>query len=352
MILCRTAKSVHEKVRKIELKATMFLFFILILLMSNGEGSQNMRGSKDRDLFSLNDDKDTHVYKESIAGFNRKDLAKQSRISPEVNHEVIFSIKQRNIEELSRMLHDVSDPQSINYGKHKTRLEVAELTANLESRDVVVSYLTSIGATVVSETLSGEYVTANAPIRLWEEMFHTEFFTYHQTQAKGHIQKFVRAESYYLPISLDLHIESVFNTVQMPLKVFGGPMISPVIDDIDAKQRKLSEIYRANFITPDKLKVYYNQSSTTQGSSLSTQAIFATIEQFFSPADLSTFQSNFQPPTQAIFKSVGDHSSDSQCVNDANNCAEANLDVQYIMSTSEVSPTTYWYVSMYSDTSL
>lgn len=331
------------------MNAIKFLFFILILLMNNGEGSNNMRGSKDSSLFSLNDSKDVsnHIYKESIAGFNRKDLAKHSRISPEVSHEVIFSIKQRNIEELSRILHDVSDPQSINYGKHKTRLEVAELTANLESRDVVVSYLTSIGATVVSETLSGEYVTAKAPIRLWEEMLHTEFFMFHQSQDKGLIQKFVRAESYYLPTSLDLHIESVFNTVQMPLKVFGGPMVSPVIDDINEKQRKLSEIYRTNFITPDKLKVYYNQSSTTQGSSLSTQAIFATIEQFVSPADLSTFQNNFQPPAQAIFKSIGDHSSDAQCVNDANNCAEANLDVQYIMASSEVSPTTYWYVYMY-----
>jgi tripeptidyl-peptidase-1 len=345
-------REVLMKNQKNRMKATMFLFFILILLVNNGEGSKNIRGSKDRDLFSLNANIDisTHIYKESIAGFNRKDLAKQSRISPEVNHEVIFSIKQRNIEELSRMLHDVSDPQSINYGKHKTRLEVAELTANLESRDVVVSYLTSIGATVVSETLSGEYVTANAPIRLWEEMFHTEFFVYHQTNEKGHVQKFVRAESYYLPTSLDLHIESVFNTVQMPLKVFGGPTISPVIEDINDKHRKLSDIYRANFITPDKLKVYYNQSSTTHGNSLSTQAIFATIEQFFSPADLSTFQSNFQPPTQAIFESIGDHSSDSQCVNDANNCAEANLDVQYIMSTSEVSPTTYWYAFIYPNT--
>jgi hypothetical protein len=38
----------------------------------------------------------------------------------------------------------------------------------------VVSYLISIGATVISETLSGEYITANAPIRLWEAMFHTK----------------------------------------------------------------------------------------------------------------------------------------------------------------------------------
>jgi hypothetical protein len=35
--------------------------------------------------------------------------------------------------------------------------------------------------------------------------------------------------------------------------------------------------------------------------------------------------------------------SDSKCDEDSNNCIEANLDVQYMMTTSKVSPTTYWY---------
>jgi tripeptidyl-peptidase-1 len=93
-------------------------------------------------------------------------------------------------------------------------------------------------------------------------------------------------------------------------------------------------------------KVYYNVSSAVQGNALSTQAIFATIEQFFSPADLKRFQDKYQPPAQAVVESIGDHSSDAQCQADANNCAEGNLDLQYIMSTSKVSPTTYWYTDL------
>jgi hypothetical protein len=80
-----------------------------------------------------------------------------------------------------------------------TRQKVADLTANSISHDIIVSFLTSVGATVVSKTLSGEYVTAKAYIRLLEEMFHKEFFMFHQTQDVDHrMQKFVRAEHYYI----------------------------------------------------------------------------------------------------------------------------------------------------------
>jgi subtilase family serine protease len=223
-----------------------------------------MRGSENRDLYNLNDDIEIkpHVFKERIAGLRRPDLIKLNRISPETDHKVIFVIKQRNLEELKRILHDVSDPSSINYGKHKTRQEVADLTANLISRDYLVSYLTSVGATDLSETLDGEYVTANAPIRLWEEMFHTEFFMFHQTQDLDRIKKFVRAEHYYIPVSLDAHVESVFNTVQMPIEMFGIPIILPEpIHDVDNKNNKKETqggVFFSGMITPDKLKVRSN----------------------------------------------------------------------------------------------
>jgi hypothetical protein len=164
---------------------------------------------------------------------------------------------------LKRILHDVSDPNSINYGKHKTRQEVADLTANLISRDYLVSYLIKKGATVVSETLDGEYVTANAPIRLWEDIFHTEFFIFHQTQDVDHIKKYVRAEHYHIPTLLDAHVECVFNTVQMPFEMFGGPIISPEpmhdVDNRNKKERTQGGIFQDGSITPDKLKVRSNR---------------------------------------------------------------------------------------------
>jgi len=40
---------------------------------------------------------------------------------------------------------------------------------------------------------------------------------------------------------------------------------------------------------------------------------------------------------------IGGHDTDSACTEDANNCVEANLDVQYLMGLSYFTPTTYYY---------
>jgi hypothetical protein len=262
------------------MEACKFLIFILFLFVNN-EGVDCKLGVEDKDLSSFIDDKGTrgHIFKEKIAGVGRLDLQRQSRISPDMNHEVVFVIKQRNIEELTVILHDVSDPKSINYGKHKTRQEVKDLTANPSSRDALVSYLTSpsIGATIVSETSGGEYVTAKGPIKLWEEMFHNEFFLFHQISqegGQGRVREVVRAEHYSLPTELDQHVESVFNTIQMPSHEFGGgggglnvpvPVPMHAIDERDRSNRKRSTAYTPQFIdnaiTPDKLRVRGNSTS-------------------------------------------------------------------------------------------
>jgi tripeptidyl-peptidase-1 len=255
---------------------------------------------------------------------------------------------------LTAILHDVSDPKSMNYGKHKTGEEVAGLTANPISREAVVLYLTSNGATVVSETLNGEYVTVNGPIRLWEELFHTEFFMFHQTEAGGHMNKLVRAEHYSIPAELDQHVESVFNTIQMPLQLLGGHNVPSVaMHDNDNRinkkktQQEISFINKA--ITPDKLRAYYNISSSTQGSSVSTQAVYAASTgdtNDYSPSGLNIFLQAFQSfPTNlfSVQNIPGTKGNETQCRNFPDTCGEGNLDMQYITSTSPVSPTTFWY---------
>jgi subtilase family serine protease len=256
--------SIEKTIQLSIMEACKFLIFILFLFVSN-EGVNCKLGVEVKNPSSFIDGKvsTSHVFKEKIAGVGRLDFARQSRISPETIHEIVFVIKQRNIEELTAILHDVSDPKSINYGMHKTRQEVKDLTENPISRDVVVSYLRSTGATIVSETLDGQYVTANGPIRLWEDIFHTEFFMFHQTQ-DAHRNKLVRAEHYSIPAELDQHVHSVFNTIQMPVQLFGGYTKSPtpipaVIDNRSNKKTTQYTRFQNNAITPDKLKVRGNK---------------------------------------------------------------------------------------------
>ena len=287
--------------------------------------------------------KSTHVFKESIPLLSsRSDILKQSRMSNDYNHEVIFVIKQKNMEELTRFLHDVSDPLSDNYGQHMTRTGVIELTANPEGRNSVLEYLHARGATVVSETLGSEHITATAPISVWEKMFDCEFFMFHQTLEDMTIKNVVRTESYSIPAVLNNHVESVFNTVDMPHENVIKARLEPAVGVAGDGKFNLEATAST---TPAKIRSAYKMG-TSKGTNSSTQGIYASLDVYFSPADLSRFQKTYELDQQSVSTVIGGHSSSAKCIQSPSSCAEGNLDIQYIMAASPVSPTTFWYTDL------
>lgn len=287
----------------------------------------------------------THVYKENIAGLlSRRDIIKRRRVLPDHMHSVVFVVRQKNLDELTRILHDVSNPSSSNYGRYLSAQAVTNLTANPESSRAVISYLSLNGASIVSETPDSEYITANATIAVWEKMLLAKFYIFHQTH-NSRVEEFVRTEQYWIPKELDSHLECVFNTIQLPHRLFGElESLTPTpIEQFD-QNNNTKKFSSSGTVTPATLKSFYN--ITTQGSVESTQAIYAAIRQYYSPADLKLFQADNNLPNQPVSKNVGNYSSDRMCLADPANCAEGNLDVQYIMSISQLSPTTYWYTDL------
>ena len=281
-----------------------------------------------------------HIFKEHAPRFqSMDDITALGRVQHDFVHDVVFVIRQKNMDELTRILYDVSDPVSVNYGQHITREKVVTLTSNPVARDAVMAYLTSIGAHTMSATPGGEYITASAPISLWERVLDTEFFLFHKLQRNGKVTVVIRADKYSVPRELDEHLESVLNTIQMPLNPLGKLPVK-------MKKKMHSAAYDyATSITPSKIKSFYKVGQSI-GSSSSTQGIFATIEQNFSPADLVSFFDSVGMPNQLIARSIGNHTSDAVCLKDSSMCSEANLDVQYIMGISPVSPTWFMYTEL------
>ena len=213
----------------------------------------------------------------------------------------------------------------------------------------------------MSETLGGEYISATGPISLWEKMFNTEFYVFHHIRStalpashstgsvyEDDIHKVVRAERYSVPIELNEHVSHVFHTVQMPMAIRSGPIAKPVIpgDSSGSDQNKTNIRMNASpsgYITPSLLASNYN-IGTAKGSLLSTQSVFETLTQYYSPADLLKFQNTFGVSTAGEVINIGAHSSDSQCINTPDNCLEGNLDIQYLMAIAQISPTTYWWI--------
>ena len=317
---------------------------------------------------------------------SRTDLIRNARALPEVIHEVIFVTQERNREELNRIFHDVSDPDSPNYGKYWTSEQLARLTANLAARDAIVSYLTATaGVEITKQTLHGEMITARASVAVWEKMFHTEFYYYQrlnhdidnsdEVSTEGNssnhhsssspqssasakhspsVRMFIRAEAYSLPEQLYTHVFTVLHTIHMPLPVrkFHRPI--PLINSHDHNTPPLQVVHQISgssqikdntvqntgttgtadastpdgistpelgpvlvpaaavvpltgTITPAVLMSAYNVDTYTVQQPGVTNAIFASISQGFSPADLTTFQNQYSIPLSPISTVIGAH---------------------------------------------
>lgn len=72
--------------------------------------------------------------------------------------------------------------------------------------------------------------------------------------------------------------------------------------------------------------------------------MYESLSQYFSPSDLTQFQINFQLPVEPMAADIGGFNSTEACLLYPGNCGEANLDVQYLMAVSQLTPTTYFYV--------
>ena len=79
------------------------------------------------------------------------------------------------------------------------------------------------------------------------------------------------------------------------------------------------------------------------GNILGSQSVWESIDQDYSPQDLTDFQTNFQLPIEAVAKDIGGYNLSSTCVISPDDCGEANVDVQYMMAVSQVTPTVYYY---------
>ena len=310
-------------------------------------------------LSSLSMTRSSHVFKEHALLSMRSDVQKVNRAQPLAKHTVVFAISQRNIPELERILLDVSDPTSENYGKHLTRAEVGAFTSNPTATEAVLEYLLTVKeVTIDHRTLYDEYITATGPVEVWEALLNTEFNVYALKEAHfgvdsaesdvGHMKSrvFVRSESYSLPSELSEHVTAVFNTVQFP-ELRRKRRSVTVSKAKKAVESVLSDTTQSGimsgYVTPQLLYQYYTISNPV-GSANVSQAVFASLNDALNPDDLTLFQQTFSLRVEAISQDIGGHVSTQACNTlFYDGCVESNLDVQYIMAVSQSTPTTYYY---------
>jgi tripeptidyl-peptidase I len=284
-----------------------------------------------------------HVFRETAAGLtSRTDLIKTSRASSDHIHEVIFAIQGNGLDDLTELLHDISDPNSESYGQHMTRDQIEQISSNSASRDIVITHLREVGAQIVSISAYGEYITAQAPVSVWEKSFDTEFYTFDHTHTIDSTPtQVIRAEKYSVPASLHEHLAYVFHTVQMPLAIWG----KPIMHLLRNSSSNIFASVASGSVSPTLLNEFYNIRSN-RGTTKSSQAVYETIGQNLSPKDLTRFQTYFGLPLEPVTTLIGGQVSDDLCIKSPESCTEANLDTQYLMAISQGSPTTHWYTDL------
>lgn len=286
----------------------------------------------------------------------REDFVLKSKADPSIPHEVIFAIKQRNLDVLEAEVLERATPGNAKYLKWMTFEEVGALVSNPESAQAAIDWLSSHGIEVSWIALRKEYMKATAPISVWEKLFDTTFYSWadeHPHSINKTISH-IRAIHYSLPEEMHAHVDAVFNTVQAP------PVINKKYHRLDADAPTKS-VFRPNLryvrealdvaskeagasgtvTTVAYLNAFYGITSNIGQSSLN-QSVFETASEYFSQADLAQFQSTYSLTSQAAVDIGGFET--SSC-NNFRNCDEGNLDIQYIMGISQVTVSNYWYVA-------
>jgi len=154
---------------------------------------------------------------------------------------------------------------------------------------------------------------------------------YHKFESEVGNKEISRTFSYELPVEISEVIDYIFPTIQFPPTFSGKPVISSHV----------SSNANANTVTPKVLNSYYNITSNTVSQTKATQSLFESLGQSYSPDDLSQFQTLYSLPKDTLDTVIGTNNP-SACKSNPNNCAEANLDVQYIMAVAQLAPTTFW----------
>lgn len=256
-------------------------------------------------------------------------------VSHSHSHAVVFAVKQLRLTEMEALLMAVSDPASPSYGAHRTHQEVHSMTRNQEATKAIISFCTDHGLRVQEVSEYGEYVHVNASIAKWEELLGAKFEAMRHTESGGVL---LRSRKYTMPEILQMHVEHVFNVVELPIRQTPPQryhILDQTTEKVSAVEAKVSDYPCHSVMTIPCWNYYYNQ--TSNDASGQSQMVFGQKPYLVGLTDLTVFASAQSLPAQKFTCPKGGCDGDLGCQGydpDMKGrgylCVEANLDTQFI----------------------
>ena len=200
---------------------------------------------------------------------------KTEKAFPHVLKTLVFAVKQSNLDLVEETLSSVSDPDSEFYGQYLSFEEIGDLVRNPESLDAVKSFLLAHGVveSQIESTPNGEFIVAQTTVEKAELMLDASFFVFENELLPG--TQLLRSELISIPDELEPHLDFVGETTQFPGIRARSIQKGPVIN---------------GYVTPELINKVYHIDSNVVKSEKSTQSLFESLGQNFSPDDLKQFQ--------------------------------------------------------------
>ncbi|KAK3989637.1 peptidase S8/S53 domain-containing protein, partial [Cladorrhinum sp. PSN332] len=254
---------------------------------------------------------------------------------PEEKVLLRVGLKQQHAQALEQAVLDMSTPGHVNYGKHMTRDELKSYTAPSEAAtSAVVGWLQAHG---IQPAVDNDWVTFTTTVDKANRLLDARFAWYRYSDDKT---PKIRALSYAVPDEVARHIDLV-----QPTTRFGQP---------NAQRSTIFDVYRpervhgskfaladdqappncGRTIVPSCLRDLYNVKYTPSNDPANKVAFASFLEQYARYDDLQKFQAQYLPAAKGqnfTVELVNGGLDDQQSWEDS---AEANLDVQYILSMS------------------
>jgi tripeptidyl-peptidase-1 len=234
--------------------------------------------------------------------------------------KLVFAVKQSNKEKLKEKFLSVSDPMSPEYGKHWTLEQIHALVRpSDEALNSVNQWLTQFKDITITDR--NDFIIVDTNVQTAESMLQCKYHIW--THKKNQNVKLLRsATPYSLPSEVAVHVDFVGGVRHFP------KLRKLIVNNKRNAQQDLQ-------VTPRMLKDRYLIGDAVGKSSNNSQAVAQFLGQYFSEADLQEFF------ILLLQSAVGDAPT-IVGPNDLIAGVEASLDIEYIMSTGQSIPTTFW----------
>ena len=128
--------------------------------------------------------------------------------------ELVFAVKQTNLNFLEEILLEVSDPTSERYGKHLSNRAVHQLVAPLpEHVKTVMEFLKLHNVEPEALTMNSDFIGAKVPVSVAEQILDCEYYEYKHIAGGSNVN---RCDQYSLPEDVAEAVDFVSPTIKFP----------------------------------------------------------------------------------------------------------------------------------------